>query len=77
MLKHTGPIAHRVELPESAKIHLVFHISMLKRYVGTPDQQVTPLNLSVPTTEDLAKSNLEDKVVFQKGSNVVNETSVD
>ncbi|KAH0688978.1 hypothetical protein KY289_016336 [Solanum tuberosum] len=45
--------------------------------VGTPDQQVTLLHLSVPTTENLAKSNLEDNVAFGEASNVVNETIAD
>ena len=58
VLKRIGPVAYRLELPESTKIHFVFHISMLKRCVGTLDQQVTPLHLSVPNTEDLSKSNL-------------------
>ncbi|PHU06506.1 hypothetical protein BC332_22995 [Capsicum chinense] len=46
---------------------------MLKRCVGTSDQQVTPLHLNIPTTENPADSNLEDKVALQEGSNVVNK----
>nr|XP_033510252.1 uncharacterized protein LOC117275025 [Nicotiana tomentosiformis] len=78
VLKRVGSIAYRVELLESARIHSVFYISMLKRCVGTPDQQVTPLQLGDSNASDgPIDSNLEDKVVFQGGSNVVNENRVD
>ncbi|PHT71814.1 hypothetical protein T459_22599 [Capsicum annuum] len=77
VLKRIGSVAYRLELSESAKIHSVFHISMLKRCVGTSDQQVTPLHLNIPTTENPADSNLEDKVALQEGSNVVNENIFD
>ncbi|PHT77527.1 putative LRR receptor-like serine/threonine-protein kinase [Capsicum annuum] len=77
VLKRIGSVAYRLELPEFAKIHSVFHISILKHSVGTPDQQVTPLHLNVLTTENPADFNLEDKVALQEGSNVVNENMSD
>lgn len=77
VLKSIGPVTYRLELPESAKIRSIFHISMLKRCVGTSDQHVTPMHLSVPTTEDLVESNLEEKVAFQGWSKVVNENIID
>ncbi|KAF3670157.1 putative LRR receptor-like serine/threonine-protein kinase [Capsicum annuum] len=77
VLKYIGSIAYRLELPEFVKIHSVFHISILKHSVGTPDQQVTPLHLNVLTTENPADFNLEDKVALQEGSNVVNENMSD
>lgn len=65
MLKRIGSVAYRVELPESARIQFVFHICMLKRCVGTPDQQVTPLQLGDSNAfDDPTDSNLEGKVAF-------------
>ncbi|PHT44079.1 putative LRR receptor-like serine/threonine-protein kinase [Capsicum baccatum] len=72
VLKRIGSVAYRLELPEFAKIHSVFHISILKHSVGTPDQQVTPLHLNVPTTENPADFNLEDKVALQEGTRILN-----
>lgn len=78
MLKRIGSVAYRVELPESARIHSVFHISMLKCCVGTPDQHVTSLQLGDSNaSDDPIDSNLEDNVAFQVGSNIVNENRAD
>ncbi|BAT84631.1 hypothetical protein VIGAN_04205800, partial [Vigna angularis var. angularis] len=38
VLKQVGPVAFRLKLPETTKIHPVFHVSQLKLAVGT--QQV-------------------------------------
>lgn len=32
-----------MQLPETAKLHNVFHVSRLKRFKGSPDQFINPL----------------------------------
>ncbi|KAF8407228.1 hypothetical protein HHK36_006355 [Tetracentron sinense] len=34
VVKCLGPIAYRLELPQNTRLHLVFHVSLLKKYVG-------------------------------------------
>ncbi|XP_038687346.1 uncharacterized protein LOC119996729 [Tripterygium wilfordii] len=50
IIQKVGAVAYRLELPVSAKIHPVFHVSVLKRCVGNPEQQSIPLPLlTVPS----------------------------
>jgi len=50
VVERIGEVAYRLKLPQSAKIHLVFHVSLLKKSIG-PSLSPQPL----PTT--LTKDN--------------------
>nr|XP_009593886.1 uncharacterized protein LOC104090486 [Nicotiana tomentosiformis] len=65
VLKQIGEVAYTLDLPEVARIHPVFHISMLKKCTGNPNQQITPLELT--DFEYVTSQNLEDKVLNSVG----------
>ncbi|KAD3336646.1 hypothetical protein E3N88_32165 [Mikania micrantha] len=45
IMEKVGQVAYKLHLPPEAKIHNVFHVSMLRKCKGTPTQQITPLQL--------------------------------
>nr|KYP54676.1 Retrovirus-related Pol polyprotein from transposon 17.6 [Cajanus cajan] len=49
VIAKVGEVAYKLKLSDSARIHPVFHISLLKKFVGSPSQQYLPLPLT--TTE--------------------------
>lgn len=74
ILKRIGEVSYKLELPEAARIHPVFHISMLKQCVGEPAEQITPLyltNMTGPGPGPDSSLNLEDKVPLHGGSIIV------
>jgi hypothetical protein len=44
LLEHIGTMAYRLELPPNSRIHDVFHVVFLKKFVGEPPTSVAPLS---------------------------------
>jgi hypothetical protein len=43
VLKHVGQVVYQLALPSQSKLHLVFHVSCLKKVIGTRCQIQTNL----------------------------------
>jgi hypothetical protein len=60
ILKTIEPVAYLLDLPKESKLHPVFHISVLKQYIGTEEPIPTQLskvpNLSVQPQAVLEQS---------------------
>jgi len=45
ILERVGIVAYKLQLPTTARIHPIFYISVLKKSIGDPQQQVIPEDL--------------------------------
>lgn len=43
IMAKVGPMAYKLQFPKQSKLHHVFHVSCLKKYLGTNVQTTTPL----------------------------------
>lgn len=51
VLKRIGTVAYQLALPEEARIHSVFHVSLLKKCEGDPGAQANSIPLPLMTNE--------------------------
>ncbi|KAH9679078.1 hypothetical protein KPL71_025968 [Citrus sinensis] len=69
IIARIGLVAYKLELPPASKIHLVFHVSLLKPFHGSTPQEISPLlEYSIdnhPLT--LPAAICATRIVFQQG----------
>ena len=49
IIKVLGPVTYRLQLPKDWKIHNVFHVSLQKPYVSSPDHVLDDGQVVIPT----------------------------
>jgi hypothetical protein len=77
VLERIGVVAYRLELPDNAMIHPVFHISQLKQF--TPNY--TPVYEHLPMTTDLEAAaavphTIIDRRLVKKGNRAIPQVRV-
>jgi hypothetical protein len=63
VLQKVGEVSYKVHLPQNARIHDVFHVSFLKKFIGTTPVVLVPLpgilhGKVIPTSDKVLKARL-------------------
>ncbi|XP_024033508.1 uncharacterized protein LOC112095635 [Citrus clementina] len=77
IIQKVGHVAYKLQLPEGAKVHSTFHVSVLKKAMG--DSTVSSTEL--PPTDDEGVLDLEPKLVLdtrwlKRGGNVIEQSLI-
>lgn len=52
ILKRVGPVAYKLELPDTMKIHPVFHVNLLRQWHADPNRPIHPSVLIIAGNEE-------------------------
>ena len=65
-------MAYKLKLPETARIHLVFHISVLKKFVGSSKQPYLSLPLTMSANGPIVQpiTVLDSRVILRSSTQV-------
>lgn len=60
VIRKIGEVAYEVELPEGTRVHPVFHVSLLKKYVGSSSM----VSSTLPPTDNAGQFMLEPEEIL-------------
>ncbi|KAK1435415.1 hypothetical protein QVD17_01178 [Tagetes erecta] len=73
IIEKLGPVAYKLQLPATSKVHPVFHVSLLKRAVSSTYESVLPSELDIGDTVPLVPLAILATRMFREGSESVEQ----